>query len=477
MNLELRVGNFISEFDLVEWDEARIEELEDALKLAQERYLEEPTPNKLGSGYFLDDSLYDIAIERLRRLKPDSPVANQIWESAEGTEDVDVDLDRLLVEFPMKSITTIKGFNTPEFEGFRRRVGSDEFDMLASYKLNGWGIRFVYSDGKFVRATSRMRHSKGIDLTRLVGNVLAKYNLLEIPSLRGSSLVEFRGELMLPNSKLEQARSYNASIVNPLYAVNSLRGEKMPKEAHELLDIYVYRVLESGVSWANKKDEYEYIKKLGFKNPPYFLVEGFSVKTLENDFEEVLDALAEGVSRLDLFTDGIVLQILDSQKYSSMGGTDLSDYASVALKMGLWEQNHYTGVVQCVIWTKGKSKLSPVVLVGSERDIVEFKVGGKRYKGFHHLRDNYEDFASIQADLDKYIVNMDELGIPTASGSVVRRVPCYNSSVLFTLDIQVGGSLSFYYGGESGVVPCDAFGNLVKDSVDLKPLISSEKSR
>lgn len=52
------------------------------------------------------------------------------------------------------------------------------------------------------------------------------------------------------------------------------------------------------------------------------------------------------------------------------------------------------------------------------------------------------------------IANWDALGVITASGNTVRRVPLYEPNNMVVLDAYPGHLLHFKYGGEAGVIPC-----------------------
>lgn len=69
----------------------------------------------------------------------------------------------------MKSILTVKSFNSAEMGIFKSNYPEDEpVTLHGSLKENGWGIRIAYMDGEYVSATSRARASAGKDLTRQV---------------------------------------------------------------------------------------------------------------------------------------------------------------------------------------------------------------------------------------------------------------------------------------------------------------------
>ena len=141
----------------------------------------------------------------------------------------------------------------------------------------------------------------------------------------------------------------------------------------------------------------------------------------------------------DYYSDGVVFELNDRDLFREMGsdGTKYK-YGNIALKVDYWKQDFYTGVVQTILWTKGKSKLSPVAIVSEDADMIRFK--------------DYGDHAYITS-IDE-IDNPKELGVLTAGGNKVTRVPLYEPNNMLMLQAYKGEVVNFRYGGESGVIPC-----------------------
>lgn len=490
MHLAVKLGSFIEDFEIGEFTVDKIQALEEAIHEANQLYLSQigesgvsATGKLYAEQMAVDDALYDRALEILKQLKPDSELVKEIYEVQTGEESVIPQKYLELLEADkMKSIETVKSFDTAEFQTFASKLEQanlGEYIVLCSLKLNGWGVQLFYEYGEFKSAYSRARSSKGLDITHVMREVLEKDNLLGVDMLKNVPLCSIRGELNLLVSNLEQARQFNPNIVSPLSAINSLRGSKMPVDAYRLMDFNAYRYVEHDFEFATRFEQYQYLESLGFKVPPHFRL-GIEHGDLAESFSSLaLETMAELRSASDYYSDGVVIQIDSNSIYQSLGGTSRIDYGAVALKMGLWEQNDYHGFVQYVSWSRGTTKISPVAIVALERDMVEFVVDGVSYQGLFDLADNCPVFEDIKDDLDSYVVNYSDLGIPTAvaghKSNVVRRVPLYNVNGLLELGVKPNGVLHFKYGGESGVVPCDASGNLYKAVVDLNQVLGGAK--
>lgn len=483
--LAIEIGNYLDAYDLSGDDFDKVSELEDALRLANRLYMQEldRDSSSLDSDSYrgsaedvaIADALYDRAIEVLRRFKPDSDVITQIYESETGYEvDLEGDFAKLNASNGMKSIMAVKSINSDEFTLFSSKLKGhlrSGLEFFYSVKLNGWGIQLFYRNGRFVSAYSRARSSSGLDLTDVMRVVLGRSNLLELSSLRDVSVSCIRGELHLPIANLDKAREYNSKIVHPLSAVNSLRGVNVPEEYKSLLEFTSYRYIDSDMSFGRKSDEYSYLESLGFSTPyhdVYAMSSSDSLEDVVNLLLEDIEGYNNRVKREDIkggyYSDGIVMQLENLGLFSEVGGNSKYDFGAIAIKMGTWEQSNYVGYVQYVSWGRGKSKLSPVAIVAEERDRVIFEVDGCEYRGLNALRDGYDGYSSIVDSLDDYVINYDDLGVVTGYGGQVgnrvRRVPLFNLNGLVSLGVELGQPLNFRYGAESGVVPCDRYGNL-----------------
>jgi hypothetical protein len=121
----------------------------------------------------------------------------------------------------------------------------------------------------------------------------------------------------------------------------------------------------------------------------------------------------------------------------------------MALKLGYWEQNILTGYVQTIMWTKGKSKLSPVAIIAEDKDVLVWNE--------NHSYDGEYCYDK------KEIANWDDLGVVSMSGNKVRRIPLYEPNNIVILDAYPGYPIHFRYGGEAGVVPCFEDGTPLTD--------------
>lgn len=431
-NVKIDIGDFLGFCDLNGLEAVtsdQVEQLEEWVRKCQD------AQNK--GDELVSNAVYDRMMEILREKNPDSELVTQLWEDG-GEEELD-NYDSLFDRNPMYSIQTVKSLDAKEMRDFIARLPEGYFDAHISFKENGFGIRLVYSYGELVKARTRARSSQGKDITKQLRVVLG--GMTHIEALESVSLCEIRGELLVSFENFERAKTYTPDIKSPFTAVSSMVKESASEDMWSLLSFVAYDVIADDLYFSTKTEMYDFIQDtLGFEIPVYWTVNDLNKESLIQELEEgIIPDCEAAAEEYEYYTDGLVFEVDDRQLFQSMGdnGTNYR-YGNVALKVSYWEQNVYSGFVQTIVWTRGKTKLSPVAVIAEEPDIIEFTdYGYHAYVG---------DF--------KEIANMDELGVLTSGGNKVRRIPLYEPSNLLILDATVGNIIYFRYGGESGVTPC-----------------------
>ena len=195
-----------------------------------------------------------------------------------------------------------------------------------------------------------------------------------------------------------------------------------------------------------REEEFQMIESVGLTTPEYLLIESASKGELLGVIKDVVSAFEENYEEFGYFCDGVVFECNDRDLFSALGTEGNHNCGNVALKVGVWEQVSYSGYVQKILWTRGKTKLSPVAIVADEIGML------------------------IEGD-DGEIANMEELGVLTAQGNKVRRVPLYEPKNILILDAYPDEVIYFRYGGEAGVVPCFPDGRLLKEDAAVDILL------
>ena len=441
-NIQLKIGDFLGFADLngVEAiQEDRVQELEEYVMVCNEAHNEGKD--------LVPDAIYDRLMEILRKVAPDSELCKYIWEDS---VDEITDNDSIFVRNPMYSIQTVKSFDCDEIKAYRDRLPDGLiFQAHISVKLNGHGIRLVYKNGDFVQARSRARSSAGRDLTKQLHKVLEDSGLLHIDDLVDFDICEVRGELLIPFSNMAEVKKYNPDVKSAFSAVASMNRDSASEAEWGLLRFVAYEFLAEDFNFSSKESEYSYLEEMGFEIPLNWIVDDISKDNLITELQGIVSDCEEEVkNNYDYYTDGLVFTINDSDTFRTLGD-DGSHYkfGNVALKVGYWKQDMYSGYIQTILWMKGKTKFTPVAIVASDVDVIEFD------------DDEYHPYITSI----KKIKNLNELGVVTASGNSVRKVPLYEPANLLALGAYKDEIIYFRYGGEAGVVPCFGDGTPLLD--------------
>lgn len=360
------------------------------------------------------DAIYDTCIDYLRELKPDSYLLHQVWSEDDPETPFDEDLDRHLVAYPMMSIQTVKHIADKPIKDFQAKMPLGTVQVISSMKENGHGVRVIWLDGHLVKGTSRGRSTNGKDLTEQMKLILGDY-CEEFESL---GLVEMRGEALLPFHNLDEARKFNPSIKSAFSGVASMIRASATPEETKLLDVVFYDIFCDELEFETLSEKYAFIEDCGFIVPEHMLTE-VSRRSLEEDIDSIIAEMDYRTTDYEYYTDGVVLSIDELDLFNEFGAEDKFRLGNLALKMGRWKQDSYSGIVGHIKWENGKSKLTPVAVL--------------------------------------------EEGVLTATGATVTNIPLYAPCYILLMEAYPGNIIHFRYGGEAGVIPITPDGRLVTD--------------
>ena len=421
MNTVVEIGNLLSQVDVHGVSSLQEDKIE-----ALERYIQDCNEAMNGDGEpLVEDAIYDKLVQLLTQVRSDSPVLQELWSE---DDKVVGSYNKLLEENPMVSILTVKSWNDDAITQFIQRM-PENANYLASYKINGHGIRVVYNDGNLVEATTRGRSTNGRDITEHVKIILGDYN----EALSDYGLVEIRGELALKLSNLDKAREFTPGLKSAFSAVSSLIKPSATKEEVELLDFLTYGVYIEDYDFSSKEEVFSQLSEWGFETTEYISLEDISKDDLLENMKEVVSALESNYEEFGYFCDGVVFEVSDGDIRSYLEGEGKYHNYNLALKVDSWSQDIYTGYIKEVTWKRGKFKLNPVAVVVEDLDSGE--------------------------------------GVLTVQGNRVKNIPLYNPKNILILKAYIGSPLSFKYGGEAGVVPCFPDGKLLSEDYVVEELL------
>ena len=342
----------------------------------------------------LTDAQYDMLIDLLKELKPESYIFKRNWE----VDDYDYgDYDKFLKEYGMKSILTVQTLE--DLSKFLTALGDDSVDLLASIKLNGHAIRAVYYNGKLVTGSTRGRHKKGRDITRHLKAVLPDY----ISYWKDDGIVELRGEAVVPLREFSKVKHI---LKTPLSAVTSFLRESVSDKELEHLDFVFYKIFMENYIFEKLSDEMDFLDYCGFKTPYRIIEKRVNKGNLYETINNILKNFETNKSDFEYYIDGIVVCVNENKKFNSMGSEGNYNLGNFALKMGSWASNIYKSVIKSISFAPGKMYLVPKAIIEP---------------------------------------------VITSSGMEVTNVPLYNVGVMEKYKLIPGAEIYFKFGGETGV--------------------------
>ncbi len=238
------------------------------------------------------------------------------------------------------------------FTRIKKVVQNPEYTV--EYKFDGLTMCLTYSEGKFVRATTRGNGVEGEDVTAQCLTI--KSFPLTIP-YKGT--LEVQGEAVIRLSVLEE---YNKTAKEPLKnarnavagAIRNLDPRVTAERKPEIL-FYNVNYMSEG-SLPSQYAHFEFLKEQGFKVFPFLRL----CKTEEEVFAAVDEIEAER-KRLDVLTDGAVIKLNPTAQREVIGYTDKFPRWAMAYK---FEAEESETTVKDVIWQVGRTgKLTPLAIV------------------------------------------------------------------------------------------------------------------
>lgn len=296
-----------------------------------------------------------------------------------------------------------KALTDEELFDFDKKIKKTGIDTkyTVEYKFDGLTICLTYSDGKFVRATTRGNGTEGEDVTAQVLTI--KSFPLKI-AYRG--LLEVKGEAVIRLSVLkEYNKTAKEQLKNARNAVAGAIRNLDPKETERRKpEIYFYDVnyMEyDGVT--SQLEAVEFLKNQGFKV--------FDFLRVCNDITEVKQAVDEiEVERknIDVLTDGAVIKVNDFSVRETLGETDKFPRWALAFK---FEAEEVTTILKNVIWQVGRTgKLTPL------GEVEEVELAGATVK--KATLNNYNDIQKKKIQIPcRVLIRRSNEVIPEILGS------------------------------------------------------------
>ena len=326
------------------------------------------------------DDLYDklVALEKETGIiMSNSPTVNV------GSEIVS-SLPKEAHEKPMLSLDKTKSVD--DLQSF---LGDKE--GLLSWKLDGLTVVLTYNGGKLTKALTRGNGSIGEIITssaKCFENIPLQIPFEEELIIRGEAIISY-SDFERINEDLEE------EYKNPR---NLCSGTIRSLDSSVTLNRHVKFVAFNLVSASNKdfatrKEQFEFLFKLGFEVVEYKSVD-------ENNIQGVVDYFRNSISSQDYPCDGLVLIYDDIEYGKSLGMTSKFPKDSIAFK---WQDETSKTILRDILWSPSRTGLlNPVAIF----DPVEIEGTTVSRASLHNVSIVKELQLGIGDEIEVYKANM-----------------------------------------------------------------------
>ncbi len=341
------------------------EELEAAVRHHNQLYWDKAKPE-------ISDYEYDRLVNRLRELRPDSAVLDDLGPSAEPGAEV-------VHERPMLSLD--KCYSDEDLLSWAEKF---EGEVLVMPKMDGIACSLRYEQGRLKLAATRGSGTVGEDLTANARTIA------DIPQkLKGAAALEVRGEIYM---RLSVFAGFSGEFSNPRNLAAGAVKHKDPARCRDYkLSFAAYDLLSPEIETEEQK--MTRLKSLGFAPVDYELVN-------KKKLREAYELFAGKRSSLDYEIDGVVFKANRLDEQQRLGATAHHPRYAMAYK---FQGDSGTTTLSAVEWSVARSgAITPVALI----EPVTLSGAEVRRASLHNAG---------------YLVKLDLLGQPPGAKLVVTR--------------------------------------------------------
>ncbi len=309
--------------------EETVAELEKAIRHHNQLYFEKNAPE-------ISDYEFDRLVEKLKKLKPDSPVLTEI--PSEGGKEFKK------VRHTSEMLSLDKCYNDEDLFDW---VEKFEGDLVVMPKIDGLATELRYDDkGHLALAATRGDGMVGEDITanaRMISDIAQKI---------GEGPLEVRGEIYM---RLSVFKKYKDQFANPRNLAAGGVKQKDPSKTKDYhLSFFAYDLL--GVELKKETEKFEKLKELGFPLP-----ELWHIAKDHEALRKVYDHFLEKREKYDFETDGVVYRVNRIDEQRRLGLTAHHPRWSIAYK---FQGDSGTTTLKDVEWSVARTGvITPVGIV------------------------------------------------------------------------------------------------------------------
>ena len=339
---------------------SRISDLSAQLKYHSILYYVEDNPE-------IEDYEYDMMMRELRSLEAEFPQYSYEDSPTKVVGGVaEKQFSEVLHKVKMESL--LDAFSFEELLDFDRKL-QNEFDGIqysVEPKIDGLSVSLEYSNGRFVRGSTRGDGSVGENVS---ANLMTIKNIPKTISFLGD--LEVRGEVYMPHDSflklVERQENMGEKIAkNPRNAAAGSLRQKNPKiTAERELDIFVFNI-QSISEDAPKShiDSLDFLKKLGFNVLPSYK----KCSTMQEAIDEI-KKIGDSRGDLPFDIDGAVIKVDNISLRDNIGSTSKYPKWAIAYKYPPEEKETVLNNISINVGRTGAltptAEFSPIQLAGT----------------------------------------------------------------------------------------------------------------
>jgi DNA ligase (NAD+) len=303
------------------------EQLESEVRRHNRLYWEQQTPE-------ISDYDYDRLVVRLKQLAPDSPVLQEMGESAEALG------NPVQHQTPMLSLD--KCYGETDLNDWASKV---QGDFVVMPKLDGIACSLRYDGrGRLALAATRGTGLVGDDIT-----VNARV-IKEIPQKVDRNNVELRGEVYM---RLSTFANFKDRFSNPRnLTAGAVKQKETAKSAAYGLSFFAYDVL--GADFTTEMQKLGWLKEQGFVPIPVTLAK-------HGELQKAYESFAEKRPTFDYEIDGVVFRANETSEQKRLGSTAHHPRFALAYK---FQGESGRTTLEDIEWSVSRTgAITPVALV------------------------------------------------------------------------------------------------------------------
>ena len=333
-----------------------IEELREKLNYHSRLYYENDAPE-------ISDYEYDMMFRRLVQLEQEHPQLRSSTSPTVRVGGAALDkFEKVTHNVRMGSLQDV--FSFEELSDFIDKIDEDD-EYSVEYKIDGLSVSLTYENGVLVLGATRGDGIVGENVTENIRTI--RSIPLEIP-YKGHLVV--RGEVYMPRASFEKLNRQREESGETLFAnprnaaAGSLRQLDSKITASRGLDIFIFNVQESALTFARHDEGLRFLEEQGFRTV-------FGHKTVKGT-KAIIDTVIEyGESReaLPFDIDGAVIKMNDINRRIEVGENTSTPKWAVAYKFPPEQKKTRLTDIQVNVGRTGVltplAILEPVFIAGS----------------------------------------------------------------------------------------------------------------